>query len=45
MIRPDPRQLPHGWVMEKKPWLWATMPEPPHTWQVSTPVPGSAPEP
>jgi hypothetical protein len=45
MIVPVPWQFEQGWEIEKIPWLWASMPRPPHTGQTLGEVPGFAPVP
>ena len=45
MIWPAPPHCGQGWLIEKKPWLWASMPRPSQRGQVTGPVPGLAPLP
>jgi hypothetical protein len=45
MIVPFPRQRGQGWESEKKPWLSAMTPRPPHWGQTTGAVPGLAPDP
>ena len=45
MIWPAPPHCGQGWLIEKKPWLWASMPRPSQRGQVTGLVPGLAPLP
>ena len=45
MTWPEPPHCGHGWLIEKKPWLWASMPRPSQRGQTIGAVPGSAPLP
>ncbi len=45
MIWPAPPHCGQGWLIEKKPWLWASMPRPSQRGQVIGAVPGLAPLP
>jgi hypothetical protein len=45
MIWPAPPHRGQGWLIEKNPWLWASMPRPSQRGQVIGPVPGLAPLP
>ena len=45
MIWPWPPHCGQGWLIEKKPWLWASMPRPSQRGQVTGLVPGLAPLP
>jgi hypothetical protein len=45
MIWPEPPHCGQGWLIEKSPWLSASMPRPPQRGQVTGAVPGLAPLP
>ena len=45
MTWPVPPHCGQGWLIEKNPWPWASIPRPSQRGQVSGLVPGSAPEP
>ena len=45
MCWPVPPHSGQGWLIEKKPWPWESMPRPWQRGQVSVLVPGSAPDP
>ena len=45
MIWPAPPHCGQGWLIEKKPWLWESMPRPSQRGQVTGLVPGLAPLP
>ena len=45
MISPWPPHSGQGWEIEKRPWLWASMPVPSQRGQVRGEVPGFAPLP
>ncbi len=42
---PVPPHWGQGWLIEKNPWLWASIPRPPQRGQTLGAVPGLAPEP
>jgi hypothetical protein len=45
MTWPVPAHSGQGWLIEKKPWPWASIPRPLQRGQVSVAEPGSAPVP
>ena len=45
MICPEPPHCGQGWLIENSPWLWESIPRPPHRGQTLGAVPGFAPVP